>query len=57
MLKFGLLSFHEKDEKQLFKSRCASCYRRRHDHGADDGDHACAVGECGGIAHRASEDA
>ena len=56
-LKFGLLSFQKKDEKQPFKSRCASCYRRHHDHGADDGDHACAVGECGGVAHRASEDA
>ena len=41
-LEQGLLGFHEKDEKQPFKSRCASCYRRRHDHGADDGDHACA---------------
>ena len=51
------LSFHEKNEKQAFKSRCAGCCRRHHDHGADDGDHARAAGECGGLAHRAGKDA
>jgi len=27
------------------------------DHGADDGDHACTAGECGGLAHRVGKDA
>ena len=56
-LKFGLQIFHEKDEKYAFQSHCASCCRRRHDYGADDGDHARVVRECGGIAHIAVEDA
>ena len=56
-LKLDLLIFHEKDEKHTFKSHCASCCRRRHDHGADDGDHACVAGKCGSIARIAGEDA